>query len=85
MIWAVIWSEASRRDLRKLDRAVVARIIQATQRLAEEARGDVKRLRGTEDEFRLRVGDWRVRFTFDEDAGELRVIRVLHRKDAYRK
>ena len=32
----------------------------------------------------FRVGDWRVRFTFDHEAHTIVVTRVLPRKEAYR-
>ena len=85
MTWRVLWGEAARRDLRKLDKAIANRAIQAVERLAESERGDVKRLHGADKEWRLRVGDWRVRFTYDDQTGELVVIRVLHRRNAYRR
>ena len=44
--------------------------------------GDIKRLQGETVELRLRVGDYRVRFT--EESGTLHIIRVRHRKEAYR-
>ncbi len=43
--------------------------------------GDVKRLKGGA-EFRLRSGDYRVRFSIRQDT--IRVLRVLHRSEAYR-
>jgi mRNA-degrading endonuclease RelE of RelBE toxin-antitoxin system len=45
--------------------------------------GDVVRLAGTE-EWRLRVGDWRVRFERDPRARMIYVLRVLPRGRAYR-
>ena len=44
--------------------------------------GDVKSLQGGTSELRLRVGAYRVRFT--DEGNTLHVIRVLHRKEAYR-
>ena len=44
--------------------------------------GDVKRLKNS-DQYRLRVGDYRVRFLALED-GTLRIVHVRRRKDAYR-
>lgn len=41
--------------------------------------GDVKKLQGR-DEYRLRHGDWRALF---EMRGDLIVVRVLHRREAY--
>lgn len=49
-----------------------------------ESRGDVRRLKGTADEaFRLRVGGWRVIFSYEGDASVL-VHRVRPRGDAYK-
>jgi mRNA-degrading endonuclease RelE of RelBE toxin-antitoxin system len=36
-------------------------------------------------EWRLRVGDWRVRFTFDDEQRVIVVLRVLPRGRAYRR
>jgi mRNA-degrading endonuclease RelE of RelBE toxin-antitoxin system len=34
--------------------------------------------------YRLRVGDWRVLFTPDDDGRTVAISRVLNRRDAYR-
>ena len=44
--------------------------------------GDVKRLRQTFPDFRLRVGDYRALFAVE--AGSIVVYRVRHRREAYR-
>ncbi len=54
-------------------------------RFAETGLGDVKRLSGRSGQWRLRVGDWRVLFTYEEEDGEaIVVLRALHRREAYR-
>jgi mRNA-degrading endonuclease RelE of RelBE toxin-antitoxin system len=58
------------------------RILTALHRFVESGVGDVKRLKGETEELRLRVGDYRVRFT--EESDTLSVNRVLHRREAYR-
>lgn len=58
-------------------------ILAAIHRLAEHGSGDVRELKGRAGEKRLRVGDYRVRFT-DEGQDTLRVHTVKNRKDAYR-
>src|ERR1044071_6953668 len=53
---------------------------------AQTQRGDVVRLTDVEPpEFRLRVGDWRVRFRIDRAAATLILLRVLPRDQAYRR
>ena len=61
----------------------------AVARLAVSGQGDVERVRGfASPQYRLRVGDWRVRYRYediDEDEEGISVTRVLHRREAYRK
>ena len=50
--------------------------------VADPKAGDTRKLAG-DDEWRLRVGDWRVRFNFDDEARLIVVTRVLPRGRAY--
>ncbi len=77
------WAPAALTDVGRLDRRTQDRVRQALYRLAETGYGDVKRIHGTDQELRLRVGNWRVRFIF-EGTEILRVLRVLPRGRAYR-
>jgi mRNA-degrading endonuclease RelE of RelBE toxin-antitoxin system len=83
VIKRVVLSAQAQADLAALDRAVALRIIAALQRFAATGAGNVQGLRGIHPpEFRLRVGDWRVRF---HDHGDwIDVLRIRNRKDAYR-
>lgn len=83
MIKRVVLSTQAQSDLAGLDRSVALRILAATRRFASTGAGNVQGLRGIHPpEFRLRVGDWRVRF---HDHGDwINVLRVRNRKDAYR-
>lgn len=77
------WSEEARADVRRIDRKAAMRIFTTIQRFAETGEGDVKELKGEPGELRLRVGDYRVRFTNDAD-GTIRIHAVRHRREAYR-
>lgn len=79
----VVVTARARRDLERLDRAVADRVVRALERLADTGTGDVRQLGGTtEKEWRLRVGDWRVRFAYQQDS--IVVLRVQPRGRAYR-
>lgn len=82
--WHVFVDDRARKDLRRLDPPTRKRILNAIARLAQSAEltGDVKRLRGS-DEYRLRVGDWRVRFEREDRKLTIIVVRVLPRGRAY--
>jgi len=58
-------------------------LLHGLARFVATEEGDVRRLRGIEPpEFRLRLGDYRVRF---HDLSEsIEILRVRHRKEAYR-
>jgi mRNA interferase RelE/StbE len=61
------------------------RIIGEIDALAEDPKphGSTK-LQGYTDTWRIRVGDYRVIYELDESARELIVVRVAHRREAYR-
>ena len=62
--------EFSRRaldDLDDLDSQLRERVIVALHRFAETGQGDLIKLRGRDNEWRLRVGNWRVRLEIDNE------------------
>ena len=79
----VIWKEQAKAQLRAIDQPTALRILHALAHYLETGEGDVKRLQNVEPpEFRLRVGDYRVRF---HDQGDtIRITAVKHRREAYR-
>jgi mRNA-degrading endonuclease RelE of RelBE toxin-antitoxin system len=79
----VIWSPEARADLRAIDGETALRILHAVDTYLTAGAGDVKKLHPPRHEFRLRVGDYRVLFLPKEEFA-LEILRVLHRKDAYR-
>jgi mRNA-degrading endonuclease RelE of RelBE toxin-antitoxin system len=66
--------------LQERDRVLVEETI---ERFAETGAGDVKLLSGTVREYRLRAGDWRIRFVY-ERSYIIRVLYIRNRKEAYR-
>lgn len=79
----IIWKEDAKAQLRALDQQMALHILHSIARYLETGEGDVKRLKNIEPpEFRLRVGDYRVRFHQDKDT--VRITAVKHRREAYR-
>jgi mRNA interferase RelE/StbE len=79
----IAWTDQARADVRAIDRDTAIDLLHGLARFVSTEEGDVKRLQGIEPpEFRLRLGDYRVRF---QDLGDsIEILRVRHRKDAYR-
>ena len=79
----VEWTESSLDDMAALDKGIARRVKQAVERFAETGAGSVKKLQGIDPpEYRLRVGDFRVRFELDGET--VRILRVRNRREAYR-
>ena len=82
--WRLQLTPRAEKDLKRLPSRDQARLREALDELvADPHHGDLKKLRGELDEWRLRVGDWRVRFRPDFEARVLVILRVLPRGTAY--
>lgn len=73
------------RTLRKLPRPLQIRISAEIMKLADDPRphGYIQ-LKGTEDGYRIRIGDYRVLYSIDDGIKIIAVFKIAHRKDAYR-
>ena len=78
------WKPSALRELKRIDRQVIPRIIQSIERLAEDPfAGDVRKLQGAEHTYR--VGEYRVVYEVVASKLTVVIVRVRHRKDAYRR
>ncbi|MBI2878614.1 MAG: type II toxin-antitoxin system RelE/ParE family toxin [Candidatus Rokubacteria bacterium] len=82
--YRVVLALSAERDLQDLPRAVRERVVSAIDRLAENARPrGVRKLRGTMDLWRVRVGDYRVIYHIDDSGRLIDITHIRHRRDAY--
>ena len=83
--YSVVFTRSARRELERLEAGVARRIISRVEALAEapRPRGCVK-LQGATDLWRIRVGDYRVIYSLDDDAHLVDIRIVRHRSDVYR-
>ncbi len=62
------------------------RIIPHIKALAENPRpANCRKLTGSKNDWRIRIGDYRVLYEIDEKAKAVRIMRVRHRREIYRK
>jgi mRNA interferase RelE/StbE len=74
----------ARKRIASLEVGLQRRILQAIEGLAENPRpSGCKKLRGRE-EYRVRVGDYRVVYEVRDDLLIVLIVRVAHRGDAYK-
>ena len=85
MPWRVDISRRAARDLSRLPVEDRNAVIGALRRLADDpSTVDLRKLSGSPNGWRLRVGRWRVVMEASNRTGIMRVDRVLDRRDAYR-
>jgi mRNA interferase RelE/StbE len=83
--YAVSFRRSAVKDLDRLDTTVQRRVLRAVEPLANDPRPDgCKKLQGSEDTYRIRVGDYRVVYTIDDKVLIVAIERVRHRLDVYR-
>ena len=84
MKWRIVFARTAEKELAKLSSEMQLRVGRAI-RLLEDAPipSSAKRLKGRE-EFRLRVGDYRVLYTIEHESRLLKVSAIGHRRDVYR-
>lgn len=71
--------------MRKLASSIQDRVIEAVEKLAKAPRpSGCKKLAGSEDTYRIRVGDYRVIYTVDDVILIVAIERVRHRREVYR-
>ncbi len=82
----IVLSAPAERDLKRLLATVFHRVIAAIEALAGNPRPPgCRKLRGAgHDDYRLRIGDYRVLYEVDDTARIVRIMRVRHRREVYR-
>lgn len=77
---------SARRELEDIPKKDAARVATAISRLASDSRPPQSRkLVGFPDDYRLRVGWYRVLYILNQEERSVVVYRVGHRKDVYRR
>ncbi len=75
---------SAQKELDALDHAPFVRIDRKIMSLAGNPRpAGCKKLRGYKDQWRIRVGDYRVVYLLDDDKALVTIMRVAHRKEVY--
>jgi mRNA interferase RelE/StbE len=82
--YAVDLKPSARKELERLPAKVIERIFPKLEALETEPRpSGCKKLKGGRDEWRIRVGDYRVVYTIDDTKLSVSVTRIRKRDGAY--
>ena len=82
--YAVEVKPPARKELEALPDNVLARVVRKLDSLSHAPRpAGCKKLKGYQDQWRVRVGDWRVVYIIDDAAKQVSVTRIAHRSEVY--
>ena len=82
--YSVILTGSAQKELAELPKQVQLRIIKAAYALAETPfPPGVKKLKGRELRYRIRIGDYRLLYTINGSELIIMVLKIAHRQNAY--
>ena len=81
MKYQILYEKEALKELDKLEPSISRRIIKKIDEMSENpASCDIKKLKASND-YRLRVGDYRIIFIFDQDL--IKILKIGHRQQIY--
>jgi mRNA interferase RelE/StbE len=76
--------QSAQKELDALDEILFTRIDRKILALADNPRPTAcKKLKGYKDQWRIRVGDWRVLYIIDDAAKLVSITRIANRREVY--
>ena len=83
--YAIIFKSRSRKELLQLPNKVIIAIEEKIDALAYNPRpSGCKKLVGTIDNYRIRIGNYRVIYTIADNVCTIFIIKIANRKESYR-
>jgi mRNA interferase RelE/StbE len=82
--YAVELKPSARKELERLPGKVIERMFPKLEALESDPRpAGCKKLKGGRDEWRIRVGEYRVIYTIDDAKLRIGITRIRHRSEVY--
>lgn len=83
--YSITWKNSAKKELRKIPKKELLSILNEVEKLTSNPFPSThKKIQGTNDTYRLKVGNYRVVYYLENDELIIEIIRVRHRKDVYR-
>ncbi len=84
-MYRVLLERAVEKDLSRLASHIHIRVVAAIQTLATNPRPPgCRKLTGSKNDWRIRVGDYRIIYEIADEIRVVRINRVRHRREVYR-
>jgi mRNA interferase RelE/StbE len=85
MSYNVVIPRPVQKQLKQLSQEIYQKVTEKIVGLMNEPRPiGVKKLKGFDNEYRIRIGDYRVRYEIDDKTLTVIILSCRHRRDAYK-
>ena len=85
-MYEVYLERSAENDLKRLPTSIFHRIIPQIKTLGENPRpSGCRKITGSKNDWRIRIGDYRIIYEIDEKAKAVRIMRVRHRREVYQR
>lgn len=85
MAYSIKISKSVQKQIDDLPNAIKGRILEKIKALETEPRpSGIVKLKNSEQEYRLRIGDYRVRYEIDDAKQTILILQCKHRREVYR-
>lgn len=82
--YSITFARVARKELESLSNPLILRIFTKIEALVDDPRpSGWKKLRGSEDLWRIRIGDYRVIYSINDSSKGVDIVAVRHRSQAY--
>jgi len=83
-VYEVLLERRAERDLKKVSQETFYRIIPKIKALSENPKpAGCRKITGSKNDWRIRIGDYRIIYEIDEKEKAVKVMRVRHRREVY--
>jgi len=84
-VYEVLLERRAERDLKKLSQEMFYRIIPKIKVLSENPKpAGCRKITGSKNDWRIRIGDYRIIYEIDEKEKAVKVMRIRHRREVYK-
>lgn len=84
--YKIEWKSSAIKELKKLDKRAISRIIKSIEELKESPfPSGCKKLQGSYNTYRYRIGQYRIIYSIYANKLIIEIIRIGHRRDVYKK
>ncbi len=84
MKYTIVITKKAKKELAEIPKVYYNNIVEHIFALASNPRpADCKKLKNTENEYRIRVGVYRIIYTIEDDIVTVKIVKIAHRKEVY--